>query len=142
MDFPGKNPGVGCHFLLQGIFLTQGSNPGLPHCRLKEDASIKVSIKGPTFPQDTSAALSLPGPNPPRREMTSIRACSPKAYCCNTALPGNEGGHYFTITEIHEFAVNLESAEAAGPWFSIMTTHESYLGNFLKSRYPGYTQRQ
>ena len=25
--------GVGCHFLLQGIFLTQGSNPGLPHCR-------------------------------------------------------------------------------------------------------------
>ena len=30
---PGKNTGVGCHFLLQGIFLTQGSNPGLPHCR-------------------------------------------------------------------------------------------------------------
>ena len=24
--FPGKNTGVGCHFLLQGIFLTQGSN--------------------------------------------------------------------------------------------------------------------
>ena len=24
---------MGCHFLLQGIFLTQGSNPGLPHCR-------------------------------------------------------------------------------------------------------------
>ena len=22
MDFPGKNTGVGCHFLLQGIFLT------------------------------------------------------------------------------------------------------------------------
>ena len=28
-DFPGKNIGVGCHFLLQGIFLTQGSNPRL-----------------------------------------------------------------------------------------------------------------
>ena len=26
MGFPGKNPGVGCHFLLQGIFPTQGSN--------------------------------------------------------------------------------------------------------------------
>ena len=25
-DFPGKNTGVGCHFLLQGIFLTQGLN--------------------------------------------------------------------------------------------------------------------
>ena len=32
-DSPGKNTGVGCHALLQGIFTTQGSNPGLPHCR-------------------------------------------------------------------------------------------------------------
>ena len=32
-DSPGKNTGVGCHFLLQGIFLTQGLNPGLLHCR-------------------------------------------------------------------------------------------------------------
>ena len=32
-DFPGKNTGVGCHSLLQGIFSNQGSNLGLPHCR-------------------------------------------------------------------------------------------------------------
>ena len=32
-DFPGKNAGLGSCFLLQGIFLTQGSNPGLLHCR-------------------------------------------------------------------------------------------------------------
>ena len=32
-DSPGKNTGVGCHALLHGIFPTQGSNPGLPHCR-------------------------------------------------------------------------------------------------------------
>ena len=32
-DSPGKNTGVGCHALLQGIFSTQGSNPGLPHFR-------------------------------------------------------------------------------------------------------------
>ena len=32
-NFPGKSTGVGCHFLLQEIFQTQGSNPGLPHCR-------------------------------------------------------------------------------------------------------------
>ena len=31
--FPGKSTGVGYHFLLQGIFPTQGSNPGLLHCR-------------------------------------------------------------------------------------------------------------
>ena len=32
-DFQGKSTGVGCHFLLQGIFPTQGSNPGLSHYR-------------------------------------------------------------------------------------------------------------
>ena len=35
-NFPGKNTGVDCHFLLQGIFLAQGSNPCLLcllHCR-------------------------------------------------------------------------------------------------------------
>ena len=32
-DSPGKNTGVGCHALLQGIFPTQGSNQGLLHCR-------------------------------------------------------------------------------------------------------------
>ena len=29
MGFSSKNTGVGCHFLLQGIFLTQGLNPHL-----------------------------------------------------------------------------------------------------------------
>ena len=32
-DFLGKSTGVGCHFLLHGIFPTQGSNPGLLCCR-------------------------------------------------------------------------------------------------------------
>ena len=32
-DSPVKNTGADCHTLLQGIFPTQGSNPGLPHCR-------------------------------------------------------------------------------------------------------------
>ena len=31
-DSPGKSTRVGCCFLLQGIFLTQGLNPGLLHC--------------------------------------------------------------------------------------------------------------
>ena len=33
LNLPGQNIGVGCHFLLQEIFLTQGLNPGLLHCR-------------------------------------------------------------------------------------------------------------
>ena len=32
-DSPGKNTGVGCHVLLQGIFPTQGLNPDLLRCR-------------------------------------------------------------------------------------------------------------
>ena len=30
---PGRNTGAGCHSLFQGIFPSQVSNPGLPHCR-------------------------------------------------------------------------------------------------------------
>ena len=51
--FPGKNTGVVCHFLLQGIFPTQGSNLGLPHCRQtlchlshREPTSNVVTISG------------------------------------------------------------------------------------------------
>ena len=33
LEFPGKNTGVGGHFLLQGIIPTQGSNPCLLHCQ-------------------------------------------------------------------------------------------------------------
>ena len=32
-DSPGQNTGVGSYSLLQGIFPSQGSHPGLPHCR-------------------------------------------------------------------------------------------------------------
>ena len=33
MEFPRQGYWSGLHFLLQGIFPTQGSNPGLLHCR-------------------------------------------------------------------------------------------------------------
>ena len=50
-DFPGMSTGVGCHFLLQGIFPNQGSNTGLPHCRqmlyhLSYQGSPTKTIKG------------------------------------------------------------------------------------------------
>ena len=43
-DSPGKNARVGCHALLQGIFPTQGLNPGLPHgrCILYHGSPIKA----------------------------------------------------------------------------------------------------
>ena len=42
-NFPGKNTGVGYHFLLQGIFPTQELNPGLLHCR---QILYRLSYKG------------------------------------------------------------------------------------------------
>ena len=54
-DSPSKNTGVGCHALLQGIFPTQGLNPGLPHCRW-----ILLLSKLPGKPKNTGVgSLSL-----------------------------------------------------------------------------------
>ena len=54
-DFPAKNTGVGCHFLLQGIFLTQGSNP---HLLLWQADSLLLSH------QESQQCLLTPPYNP------------------------------------------------------------------------------
>ena len=46
-DSPGKNTGGRCHALLQGIFPTQGSNPGLP---LWRQILYRLSHQGSPFP--------------------------------------------------------------------------------------------
>ena len=68
-DFPGKYTGVGCHFLLQGIFLAQGSNPHLLHLHDKHvdilspmdfpGGSVVVNL--PTSAGDTRGLGSIPG---------------------------------------------------------------------------------
>ena len=60
---PDKNTGVGCHSFLQEIFLTQGSIPGLPHCR---QVLYRLSHLG----SPETGTLSLPSRvrvNPPSR---------------------------------------------------------------------------
>ena len=50
-NFPGKGTGVDCHFLLQGIFPTQGLNPGLL-CLLQRQADSLPTVpprKPPIF---------------------------------------------------------------------------------------------
>ena len=47
-DFPGKNTGVSCHFLLQGIFPTQGSNPRLLHLLHWQADSLPLAPPGKT----------------------------------------------------------------------------------------------
>ena len=60
----GQNTGVGSHSLLQGIFLTQGSNPGLPHCRrilyqLSHINNSKVSEKSAVVKHGSDPLLFL-----------------------------------------------------------------------------------
>ena len=56
-DSPGKNTGVGCHALLQGIFPTHGSNPCLLHCR-----QILYQLSYQVSPWKRHAYLQLPLP--------------------------------------------------------------------------------
>ena len=42
--FPGKNTGVGCHFLLQGIFPTQGLKPGLLGKPITQNTCLKKHL--------------------------------------------------------------------------------------------------
>ena len=44
-DSSGKSTGVGCHFLLQGVFPTQGLNPGLLHSRQPLMAESEEELK-------------------------------------------------------------------------------------------------
>ena len=55
-NFPGKNPGVGCHFLLLEIFSTQGSNTHLLHWQ----ADLPMSHQGNIImPQHLNCQTSL-----------------------------------------------------------------------------------
>ena len=59
-DFPGKNTGVGCHLLLQGIFPTKGSKPCLLHLLHWQVGSLPVEQPGkPPGPSAAAAAKSL-----------------------------------------------------------------------------------
>ena len=89
-DFPGKRTGMGCHFFLQGIFPTQGSNLGLPHCRLilhpsrpLQDAELS-SLCCTAASTGTSKASSLHG-----NMKCSMQRVTPVACPCPlvTALP-------------------------------------------------------
>ena len=63
-SFPGKNTGVGCHFLLQGIFPTQGSTLCLLHWQghslLLHHLGSPISEVGETPPNSPSWDMGWP----------------------------------------------------------------------------------
>ena len=63
MGFPRQEYWSGCHFLLQGIFPTQGSNPCLFHGQadslaLSHQGSPQISINAPEKADATEVQLS------------------------------------------------------------------------------------
>ena len=65
---PGQNAGVGSRSLLQGIFPTQGSNPGIPHCRqilcqLSHKGSPRI-LKWTAYPLSSGSSQPRNLPNP------------------------------------------------------------------------------
>ena len=66
----GKNTGVGCHSLLQGIFPTQGLNPGFPHCRqilyhLSSSLQFSHSVVSDSLQPHEPQHARPPCPSPP-----------------------------------------------------------------------------
>ena len=57
-DSPGKNTGVGCHALLQGILLTWGSNPRLLHLLHWQVGSLPLALSGKPLISDNLQYLS------------------------------------------------------------------------------------
>ena len=102
-DFPGKSTGVGFHFLFQGIFPTQGSNPvsriagadalpsELPRKSYRDD-HIKTLLEAlgcPLAIRKTPAALTecgFPAPQDPQVPL-ELGLCSQKAWVQIPAWP-------------------------------------------------------
>ena len=91
---PGQNTGVGCLSLLQGIFPSQGSNPGLPHCRW---ILYQLSHKGsPTILEWVTYPFSKGSSQP--RNRTSV-------FCI--------AGWFFTIWAMREAPLKWLSPESS-----------------------------
>ena len=74
-DFPGRKTGVGCHFLLQGIFPTQGSNPSLLCLLPWQVASLPLSYLGGL--KANMRLLRLPEQMEPLQVATGLRGLEP-----------------------------------------------------------------
>ena len=102
---PGKNTGVGCHSLLQGIFPTQGSNPGLPHCRfLTSWATQKAPHPRLVYGVYTSKYLldlELKKPRPQNGQDESLLT-SPNCFFCTQLQKTRLIKHWFKILTLSE----------------------------------------
>ena len=122
-DFPGKSTGVGCHFLLQGIFLTQGSNPALVHCR---QTFYPLSHQGsPTITQHTLKAR--------KTSFVNFFYFLTLQYCIGFAIYQNE-----SATGIHVFSIlNPPPSSLPIPSLWVFTVHQPQASSILHRTWTG-----
>ena len=77
---PGKNTGVGCHFLLQVIFPTQGSNPDLLHCRILYQQSYQGSPQFSSVQFSCSVMSNSLQPHEPQHARPSCPSPTPRVH--------------------------------------------------------------
>ena len=58
-DSPGKNTGLDCHALLQGIFPTQETNPGLLHLLHWQAGSLPLAPLGNPLLEETNLLILI-----------------------------------------------------------------------------------
>ena len=97
--FPGKNTGMGCHFLLQGIFLAQGSNLHLLHWQA--DSLPLSHQQSPPYVFSSVQFSSVPQSYP--------TLCDPMN-CSTPGLPVHHQLPEFTQTHVHRVVDALQSS--------------------------------
>ena len=112
---PGKNTWVGCHALLQGIFPTQGSNPGLLHCRqilyhLSHQGNHSLDYTDLGWQSNISAVYVCHSFS--SREQASFNFMAAVTICSDFGAPQNKDCHCF-----HSFPICM-------PWSDGTRCHD------------------
>ena len=108
-SFPGKNTGAGGGSLLQGIFLTQGSNLSLPHCG-------QILHIWATWEAQQHVSRCLPIENEKQQSVEdNLKTLNPYAHGDNTALVENrrERASWHLFVNM----MSLELGTGIGFWF-------------------------
>ena len=131
-DSPGKNTGVGCHFLLQGIFPTQGLNPHLlPLLHWRAGSSPLAPPGKPASDWNTCNRLTCPqkrsvwsqachswmlSPCPGRLYPTSLKFHLPYMFYYQAAPPPVDGEKGIRSRGFATQTQGSETLQADGHW--------------------------
>ena len=116
-DSPGKDTRVDCYALLQGIFPTQGSNSGLPHCRqilhhLSHSTECLLILQAQGVQTNPSLCL-LPPPPSPARQSSAAAAAAKSLQSCPTlcdpmdSSPPGSSVHGILQARILDYPISL-----------------------------------